>query len=279
MVLLRYYRLLDLMSESNVSDVSEPLVVNCAGRENKEEVFHLNRPQGRKDNTLIYMIEGTMTYNRNDGSVATLKPGMGIFLRHDKIQNYYGSFSFYWIHFTGECCDSLLDKFGFGHEFIFDIGENEKVIRRFHKIFDEMMLRKKDFVYYSSLYLQEIFVEIKRSISSSGLSKRNLRESFSYIHNNFSRDISIEELAAIEGISVSQYRKIFLSIVDISPKKYIASLRISYAVNLLQYSDKTIPDIANQCGYTDLCYFYRIFKRLTNMTPIQCRGLNKGASK
>ena len=80
MILLRYYRLLDLINESNVLDVSEPLVVNCAGRENKEEVFHLNRPQGRKDNTLIYMIEGMMTYNRNDGSVATLKPGMGIFL-------------------------------------------------------------------------------------------------------------------------------------------------------------------------------------------------------
>ena len=271
MILLRYYRLLDLINESNVLDVSEPLVVNCAGRENKEELFHLNRPQGRKDNTLIYMIEGMMTYNRNDGSVATLKPGMGIFLRHDKIQNYYGSFSFYWIHFTGECCDSLLDKFGFGHEFIFDIGENEKVIRRFHKIFDEMMLRKKDFVYYSSLYLQEIFVEIKRSISSSGLSKRNLHKSFSYIHNNFSKDISIEELARMENLSVSQYRKLFLKTVDISPKKYIASLRISYAVNLLQYSDEAIPDIAAQSGYPDLCYFYRTFKQLTNMTPAECR--------
>lgn len=271
MMLLRYYRLLDIMNESDISDMSDEIIVNCAGRENKPDGFHLTRPHGRRDNTLIIMLEGTMTYNYENGKTATLKPGMGIFLRHDMRQDYYGKFAFYWIHFTGSNADALLDKLGFSHEFIFDTGGNEKIGRRFHKIFDEFMLRRNEYVYYSSLYLQEILLEIKRSAASVGSAKRTLRKSFSYIHNNFSGDISIEELANMEGLSVSQYRKIFLSTVDISPKKYIASLRISYAVNLLQYSDETIPEIAAQSGYPDLCYFYRTFKRLTNMTPAECR--------
>jgi AraC family transcriptional regulator len=49
--------------------------------------------------------------------------------------------------------------------------------------------------------------------------------------------------------------------------KYVNSLRISKARQLLHESSKTMSDIAFACGYTNQYHFTRTFKRLMNMPP------------
>ena len=54
---------------------------------------------------------------------------------------------------------------------------------------------------------------------------------------------------------------------------YVIEIRIMNARNLLVQTDQDVADIAATVGYTDLKYFSRIFKKLTNLTPSEYRKL------
>lgn len=275
---IRYYRLMDLISESDVSDMSEAHIINCVGIDSFKNPFRTLRPFGRRDEYMVYVTEGEVCYEAENGEITTLKPGMGMFLHsgHRQLMFSNSSFlSFHWIHFTGYQAQATLERFGYHHEFVFNIGINEKIISLFQKIFGEFISRKADFIYSSSLYLLQIFVEIERSLSYSATQRRNIEKSLTYIHSNYLNDISIEKLAEIEQISISHYRKKFIEVMNVPPKQYITSLRISYAANLLQYTNQPIKEIAVLCGYEDLGYFYRVFKKVTNITPTHCRSAKR----
>lgn len=272
---IRYYRSNDILSESDIADMSDAHIVNCAGIDTLNERFKTVRHFGRRDEYMIYVTDGEVSYKASNGQIIALKSGMGIFLHSGHRQELFSEVyptSFHWVHFTGYSAAATLERFGFHHEFVFDIGINEKILNRFHMIFNEFTSRRTDFVYFASLCLLQIFVEIERSVTNLTAEKKTLKKSLHYIHSNYLTDISVEQLAEIEKISISHYRKIFYSLMGVAPKQYITSLRISYAASLLQYSDKTIKEIAEQCGYQDLGYFYRVFKKTTGMTPVECRN-------
>ena len=56
-----------------------------------------------------------------------------------------------------------------------------------------------------------------------------------------------------------------------TPVQYITSYRVSLADVMLKDSDKSIDQIAGECGFSDLSYFYRCYKRLKGRSPNQSR--------
>lgn len=270
---IRYYRTIDIFNQSNIASMSDAHIINAVGIDTMPPV-HTNIYSGRKDYYMLYMVEGSLLFKLNNGDSKTLSPGMGIFIHCNKPYDYRSKtdiISYYWVHLTGYSALETLERFDFSHEFIFDIGHNEKIVSLFHKMFKEFTLKKPDFIYMSSLYLLETFVEIKRSLLNKKSNKSHLEKSLNYINKNCFKDITLQELADLENMPISTYRSVFTKLMEVSPKQYIISLRISYAANLLQFTDRPIHEIAEQCGYTDLGYFYRIFKKITKLTPLECR--------
>ena len=275
---IRLYKNIEDTTENNIADMSNSLIVNCVGIDNRDDNFKTYKPNGRNDFSLLYIQEGEIRLFKSDNTEHILKKGMGVFFHaHKKYHHTQKSkkVSMFWIHFTGSQALEMLNRFGFEHEFVFDIGYNESIINLFQKIIYEFIKRKYDFCYSASLYLSQILLYIKRSILTEGLSKiYSLEKSIEYIHNYFYKDFSIEQLAEIEQLSVSHYRKLFVKQMGISPKQYLTSIRIAYACDLLQGSKMSIKDVAIKSGYTDIGYFYRIFKKTQNLTPSHYRELN-----
>lgn len=272
---IRYYRLYDnILSESNVKDFSEPYIINSVGLDTFLKPFKTERPFGRNDEYLIFVSTGEINFVKNNGEIVTLKPGMGAFLHHNNKQILFSknAASFYWVHFTGNQVEDTLERFGFCHEFVFTIQNSEKTFSLFKRIFYEFMLRNDNYLFAASTYLLQMFVNISRETSQQTSKTNRLKNSLAYIHSNFQKDIELEELARLEGISISHYRKEFTKLMNTNPKQYITAQRISFATNLLQFTDTPIKEVAEQCGYNDLCYFYRIFKKLTNLTPAELRN-------
>ena len=78
---------------------------------------------------------------------------------------------------------------------------------------------------------------------------------------------SLEMLAGMSGLSRNFFGKIFKQIIGSSPLEYINKARIELAKNLLAKSHMSIEEISSRSGFEDVPYFYRMFKRHTNMTP------------
>lgn len=95
-----------------------------------------------------------------------------------------------------------------------------------------------------------------------------IRKSVNYIHRSYKNpDITIAEIAAKSSISEVYFRRLFKEEFGISPQKYIVSLRIKNAVNLITSGYFSLEEVARLSGYTDYKYFSVEFKRIVGISP------------
>lgn len=91
---------------------------------------------------------------------------------------------------------------------------------------------------------------------------------YSEMHN---AQFSVVSLAEKLSVSTSQLNRKLTAISGYTPSNFITRLRIEHAKKKLVKDDKPIGVIAEECGYYDLAYFSRIFKKMTNKSPSQYR--------
>lgn len=97
-----------------------------------------------------------------------------------------------------------------------------------------------------------------------------------YFKENYMHDISLGSLADSIGFTQEYIGKVFKKVACQSPSKYLTTLRINQAKQLLaQYRDMEVSRIGELVGYKDAFYFSRVFKAHTNMTPSEYRMSNK----
>ena len=84
-------------------------------------------------------------------------------------------------------------------------------------------------------------------------------------------ELSCDALAHRCKLSPVHFRRIFLRFFGAPPSRYIASLRIRRAGELLLQGDMTIAQIARETGYRSAAYFSRAFRAETGLTPSQYR--------
>lgn len=93
---------------------------------------------------------------------------------------------------------------------------------------------------------------------------------------NCHKRMSLQELAQQCGLSVSNMKRIFRQFSDIGIAQYFRSLKIRKAMALLE-EDHTASQVAQMLDFTEISYFYTVFKRETGMTPIQYQRSRKDA--
>ncbi len=118
-------------------------------------------------------------------------------------------------------------------------------------------------------------IEQKQKLQKKGKAGR-IADIIAYINENCERQINMEELAAQYGVSSRYIRKCFLQETGMSCQKYICTLRIGKAKELLWFSSKSATDIALETGFGSSQYFCRVFQQYTEMTPMEYRNLWKG---
>ena len=88
-----------------------------------------------------------------------------------------------------------------------------------------------------------------------------------YLSKNYYEQITVEELANLCNISITHFRRIFNSVMEIAPMEYLFHIRIKMAVILLNNPHYSILDIAMQVGYSSITSFNKHFKRIIGETP------------
>lgn len=93
----------------------------------------------------------------------------------------------------------------------------------------------------------------------------------SYIHEHFSENITLEQLARESSLSRTYLSKYFKEITGQTLFTYIQQTRVQYASYLLQTGRKSIAEIATDSGFETVSYFNRVFKKYNGKSPSQFR--------
>ena len=88
-----------------------------------------------------------------------------------------------------------------------------------------------------------------------------------YIENNYSEKITIDQLCSMANISRFYFCRLFKNITDKSLGEYLNQIRINKAEVLLKNGDVNITEAALACGFDDLNYFSRMFRKYKNESP------------
>ncbi len=111
------------------------------------------------------------------------------------------------------------------------------------------------------------------SISSKSKKLEKLEKVFSFISNNYTQRIELNTLAELAYMSPNYFSTFFKQSTGFTPIEYINKIRVSKSIELLRETDYTIARIAEDCGFTNLSNYNKIFRSLTETTPTQVRNL------
>src|SRR5699024_587192 len=92
-----------------------------------------------------------------------------------------------------------------------------------------------------------------------------------YIHANYSKNITLDDLAMVANVSKSEVLRCFKSIINISPIKYLKNFRLQNAAYMLKNSSYSIQTIYELCGFDSNSYFSKSFKEIYLCSPREYR--------
>lgn len=96
----------------------------------------------------------------------------------------------------------------------------------------------------------------------------SVQKACAYIDKNFSKDISLEEVASIVQMNPSYFSILFKEEVGLTYIKYITKIRIEKAKVMLK-EGKSVAEVSEEVGYFNHRYFSELFKKMTGLTPGQ----------
>lgn len=132
--------------------------------------------------------------------------------------------------------------------------------------------KKKYWELYVGADLRRIFIIIYREYADImamkvGHSVTVAYNIMNYINHHFTEEITVDKIAAELFLNKNYIAHVFKDETGHTLIGYAILLRINRAKILLTKTDKSITQIAAECGYDDFTYFSRQFKKSTNMTP------------
>jgi len=94
-----------------------------------------------------------------------------------------------------------------------------------------------------------------------------LRRAIEFMHDNYSRELALEEIAGAAYLSEFHFARMFKQITGVTPHYYLANLRLERARKLLLETTLPISEIAWMVGYQSQSHFTRVFRSVTGVTP------------
>ncbi|MDR0537530.1 MAG: AraC family transcriptional regulator [Tannerellaceae bacterium] len=240
----------------------------------------------------IYMVEsGTAKVIMPDGE-HIIEPGhlylIPAFVTHSYENN--STFTLYYIHIYDEY--NIFDRLNFPFSVLaYDsdttliqrllaINPGRELTRSDPEAYDNLptliqSIARNEQLYFCTLVetkgiLLQLFSRFleKAEFKQSSIDNRILKI-VRHIRENINRNIGINELSTLCNLNKDHFIRLFKKEMDCTPLQYINLKKIERAQLMLIISHKSIKDISYALGFDNISYFYRLFRRITGLSPRQ----------
>lgn len=149
----------------------------------------------------------------------------------------------------------------------------QNVLLRLLELYDH----PEDIDVLAPLYMRELYYYLLTSDNkdkiiqfiNQGTGMERIKKITKTITDDFNKPLSVEQLAKIAGMSVSNFHASFKAATTMSPLQYQKKIRLLKAKQLLLSTRCTAQEAAFQVGYTSVSQFSREYSRFFGASPIK----------
>jgi AraC-like DNA-binding protein len=123
----------------------------------------------------------------------------------------------------------------------------------------EIIASRKEYQFLSSPIVQH-------TINESDSNRLN--KVYKYVNNNYQSEITLDNAASIASMSTPAFCRYFRERANKTFIKFLNEIRIANACRLLAEEDLPVARICYSCGYSNVSYFIKQFKKITGFTPL-----------
>jgi two-component system response regulator YesN len=145
-----------------------------------------------------------------------------------------------------------------------------KFLSIFEKIYTLIFNKHPDCKWEQAQTLEEAFKQFCRDLpyyDEHPIYGKQILVTLEYICKNYNKNILLSDMAEMINLSTNYYAILFKYTLDVSFSEFLTSLRLQHARKLLQNTRLSIKQIAGICGFSDVTYFIRFFKRKLGTPP------------
>ena len=149
----------------------------------------------------------------------------------------------------------------------------EKLSQCSHPNIVDLAQQRKYIAEFVFLVLADAY-RYNREQAQKGDKSSYVKKACTYIHNNYNRPLSVEEIAEKLSINPNYLIRLFKSEIDTTPTQYILETRLVRARYQLLQTDTSVQDIAQSTGFANTSYFIKRFKERFGTSPLKYRKEN-----
>lgn len=227
---------------------------------------------------IVYTVSG-IGYLEYGGQVYTLKKGQCFYINCQEHHIYWTGeeegWEILWIHFNGNSALGYYKEFTRNGFRILDCRDDffmERTIWRMIALYRKKNLTTE--LVTSNLIdsiLTELLLQTATKNADTFLIPDYVKEIAREIDKNFKSELSLTYFEEMTHLSRYHILKEFKKYIGITINEYIIMARISYAKELLKYSDLSVGEIAFETGMNNVTHFINLFKAREGVTPLVYR--------
>ena len=120
-------------------------------------------------------------------------------------------------------------------------------------------------------YIRLLVLLDRNILESIAPSTGHIYKSIEYINSHITEDLKIEVICAAVPISKYYFCREFKKAMGLTVMEYILITRLTLAQTMLVKGKLSISEISENCGFSSVSYFCRVFKQETGMAPLRDR--------
>ena len=130
-------------------------------------------------------------------------------------------------------------------------------------IYQAEIIKKKLEIFLLSVYSEN---KPKRK-NISGRHQKNVMAIVDFLKDNLKENLTLEEIAAKNAMSVSKLKTVFRECFSCGPVAYFNNMKIEEAKRLFYEGNHNITQVSEMLGFHSLHYFSRLFKSKLSVSP------------
>lgn len=112
-----------------------------------------------------------------------------------------------------------------------------------------------------------LWCDAANPFSTGSIGDARIQAALAFMLKNFASDLTVASIARECALSPSRFAHLFQTETGQPPARYLDSLRIWKAQELLLGGAKSVKEVSNEVGYRDPLYFSRVFRQKVGMNP------------